>query len=69
MPPPLHIIDRGTTFVVRGNAWPLLTAAGIRPFYVGASCMGFVVDSHRLGDFCALLDDRRVPYRIKRGDT
>jgi hypothetical protein len=66
---PLHIIDRGRTFVVRGNAWPVLTGAGIKPYYVGASAQGFVVDRHHLADFCAHLDDRRIPYRIKRGDT
>ena len=69
MAAPLFIIDRGTTFVVRGNAWPMLTAAGIRPFYCGGSAMGFVVDGHHLRDFCALLDSRGTPYRIKRGDT
>lgn len=65
----LHIIDRGDTFVVRGNAWTALSGAGIKPFYVGASSMGFVVDGHRLADLCAYLDSRRIPYRIKRGDS
>lgn len=66
---PLHIIDRGETFVVRGNAWPVLSAVGIKPFYCGASAMGFVADGHRLADLCAYMDARRMPYRIKRGDT
>lgn len=70
----LHIIDNGRTFVVRGNAWPALTGAGIKPLFVGGTAMGFVVDrtwrgADRLGDFCAYLDARRIPYRIKRGDT
>lgn len=70
----LHIIDNGQTFVVRGNAWPVLTAVGIKPFYCGGRAMGFVVDRHRQGgdrlaDLCAYLDARRIPYRIKRGDT
>lgn len=65
---PLHIIDRGDTFVVRGNAWPFLTGAGIKPFYCGGTSMGFVVDRGRLGDLCAYLDSRHIPYRIKRGD-
>lgn len=74
MPAPLMILDRGDVFVVRGNAWPALAGAGIKPFYVGASCMGFVVDrtwrgGDRLADFCAYLDSRLIPYRIKRGDT
>lgn len=65
----LHIIDRGRTFVVRGNAWTALTGAGIKPFYCGGTARGFVVDGHRLGDLCAYLDSRRIPYRIKRVDT
>lgn len=65
----LHIIDRGRTFVVRGNAWPVLSAVGIKPFYCGGDAMGFVVDGHRLADLCAYLDSRGMPYRIKRGDT
>lgn len=69
MTTPLMILDRGATFVVRGNAWPALTGAGIKPFYCGGDAMGFVVDGHRLGDLCAYLDSRHVPYRIKRGDT
>ena len=64
----LHIIDRGDTFVVRGNAWTALSGAGIKPFYTGVS-RGFVVDGHRLADLCAYLDSRGMPYRIKRGDT
>lgn len=66
--PPLFIIDRGTTFVVRGNAYPHLLGAGIKPYYVGAHAGGFVADTHRLADLCAYLDSRRVPYRIRRGD-
>jgi hypothetical protein len=66
---PLFIIDRGETFVVRGNAWPVLTAVGIKPFWVGAAAMGFVADGHHLADLCAYMDARRMPYRIKRGDT
>ncbi len=64
----LMILDRGRTFVVRGNAYALLQGAGITPFYTGVS-RGFVVDGDRLGDLCAYLDSRRIPYRIKRGDT
>lgn len=71
---PLFIIDNGRTFVVRGNAWPALTGADIKPLYVGGRAMGFVVDrkfrgTDRLADFCAYLDARGIPYRIKRGDT
>lgn len=69
MRPPLFILDRGETFVVRGHAWALLTGAGIKPYYCGGSAMGFVVDGHRLRDLCAYLDNRRIPYRIKRGDV
>jgi hypothetical protein len=65
---PLHIIDRGTTFVIRGNAFKVLQAGGFTAFYTGVS-RGFVLDGHRLGDFCAYLDSRFIPYRIKRGDT
>lgn len=70
----LQIIDNGTTFVVRGNAWPVLTAVGIKPFYAGGKAQGFVVDrtrkgGDRLADLCAYLDARRIPYRIKRGDS
>ena len=67
-PHTLHLIDRGSTFVVRGNAYPVLLAAGIKPYYVGAEARGFVVDRHKLADFCAYMDSRRVPYRIRRGD-
>lgn len=68
MTAPLFIIDRGSTFVVRGNAWPALSGAGIKPFYCGGDAMGFVVDAPRLGDLCAYLDSRRIPYRIRKGD-
>ncbi len=44
---PLVILDRGSNFVVRGNAWPALTGAGIKPFYCGGDAMGFVVDGAR----------------------
>ena len=67
-PQPLWIIDRGRTFVVRGAAWAALSGAGIKPFWCGGKAMGFVVDGHRLGDFCAYLDSRRIPYRIRKGD-
>jgi hypothetical protein len=66
---PLHIIDRGRTFVVRGNAWPILKAAGIVPFYCGGDAMGFIVDAHHLPNLCALMDSRSIPYRLHRGDT
>lgn len=67
-PRTLYVIDRGSTFVVRGNAYPVLTGAGIKPFYCGGDARGFVVDRHHLRDFCAYMDSRRVPYRIKKGD-
>ncbi len=69
MRPPIFIIDRGDTFVMRGNAWPILTAANIKPYFCGGSAMGFIVDGHHLEDICALMDSRRMPYRIKRGDS
>lgn len=65
MTPPLHVIDRGSTAVVRGNAYAHLTAAGIRPYYVGGDACGFVLDAHRLPDFLAHLDAHRVPYRLR----
>lgn len=69
MTAPLFIIDRGETFVVRGDAWSVLKAAGIKPFHCGGTARGFVADRHRLADFCAYMDSRRIPYRIKRGDS
>lgn len=70
----LFVIDNGTTFVVRGNAWPALTGAGIKPLFVGGRAMGFVVDRRfrgrdRLADFCAYLDARGIRYKLRRGDT
>lgn len=64
----LHILDRGRTFVIRGNAYQVLRAGGFVPYYTGVSA-GFVLDGHRLGDLCAYLDSRRISYRIKRGDS
>lgn len=64
---PLHIIDRGKTFVVRGNAMKVLEQGKFRGLYTGVS-RGFVLDGHRLGDVCAYLDSRGIAYRIKRGD-
>lgn len=64
----LHIIDRGRTFVVRGDALKVLQAGGFRGIYTGVS-KGWVLDAHRLGDLCAYLDSRSIAYLIKRGDT
>lgn len=70
MTAPLMILDQSPRrVVVRGNAWPYLTAAGIKPFHCGGTAMGFIFDPPRLADFCAYLDSRRIPYRIKRGDS
>jgi hypothetical protein len=66
--PPLHIVDRGGTFVVRGNAKLILEQGGFRGLYTGVS-RGWVLDRDRLGDVCAYLDSRRIPYRIHRGDA
>lgn len=68
MSSPLHILDRGTTFVVRGNAYKVLRDGGFVPFYTGVS-RGFVLDRDRLADVCAYLDSRHIAYRIHRGDT
>lgn len=65
---PLHIIDRGRTFVVRGNALKVLEAGGFKGIYTGTS-RGWVLDRHRLPDVCAYLDYRCIPYLIKRGDS
>ncbi len=65
---PLMILERGSTAVVRGHAYPHLLGAGIKPYYVGATAMGFVIDRPRLADLCAYLDSRRLPYRIRKGD-
>jgi hypothetical protein len=65
---PLHIIDRGQTFVVRGNALKILEAGGFRGIWTGVS-KGWVLDRHRLGDVCAYLDSRHIAYQIHRGDT
>ena len=62
------ILDRGTTFVVRGHAYPHLMGAGVKPYFCGGEARGFVADAHRLADLCAYLDAHRVPYRIRRGD-
>jgi hypothetical protein len=64
----LHIIDRGRTFVIRGNVFKVLRDGGFTAFYTGVS-RGFVLDGHRLSDFCAYLDSRHIAYRIHRGDT
>lgn len=64
----LHVIDRGTTFVVRGNALKILEAGGFRGIYTGVS-RGWVLDGRRLGDVCAYLDSRGVAYQLHRGDT
>lgn len=65
---PLHIIDCGKTFVVRGNAKLLLEQGEFRGIYTGVS-RGWILDRHRLGDLCAFLDSRHIPYQIHRGDT
>ncbi len=64
---PLQLIERGTTCVVRGNALPILLAAGVRVIYTGVS-RGFVFDTWRLADFCAFMDSRGIAYQLKRGD-
>ena len=65
---PLHIIERGTTCVVRGNALPILRAANVRGIYTGVS-RGFVFDTWRLADLCAFMDSQGIAYQLKRGDT
>lgn len=64
----LHIIDRGRTFAVRGDALKVLEAGGFRGVYTGVS-KGWVLDAHRLGDLCAYLDSRSIRYQIKPGDS
>lgn len=66
---PLHIIDRGSTFVVRGHAQRHLAAVGIRTLFIGGEARGFVADTvPHLANLCAYLDAQGVPYRLHRGD-
>ena len=60
----LTVIDRGTTVVLRGyQVQRVAHHAGLRPTYNGVA-KGWVTDAHRLPDFLAFCQSRRIAVVI-----